>query len=201
MSDFNSIIKKHVGEDGNIPASAIETVVSAIKTAVGDEYVSKDRYKAKLGEIDSLKEKLQTTEDSVTTAEKWKSKFDDLKKEYEQYKQDEATKETKRTKENAYKQLLKECNVSDKRISSVLRVSDLEGIELDEDGKIVNADELKKSIKKEWSDFIYSESEKGAETATPPTNTGGKKSKEEIMAIKDSVERQNAIAENLDLFQ
>ncbi len=187
----------------SIDDEKIDQIIEAHLETLNSIKDERDSFKEDAEKMADLQKELKELKDNAKDDSKnpWKAKFDDLKKEYEQYKQDEATKETKRTKENAYKQLLKECNVSDKRISSVLRVSDLEGIELDGDGKIVNADELKKSIKKEWSDFIYSESEKGAETATPPTNTGGKKSKEEIMAIKDSVERQNAIAENLDLFQ
>lgn len=187
----------------SIDDEKIDQIIEAHLETLNSIKDERDSYKEDAEKMADLQKELKELKDNAKDESKnpWKAKFDELKDEYEQYKQDEATKETKRTKENAYKQLLKECNVSDKRISSVLRVSDLEGIELDEDGKIVNADELKKSIKKEWSDFIYSESEKGAETATPPTNTGGKKSKEEIMAIKDSVERQNAIAENLDLFQ
>lgn len=187
----------------SIDDEKIDQIIEAHLETLNSIKDERDSYKEDAEKMADLQKELKELKDNAKDESKnpWKAKFDELKDEYEQYKQDEATKETKRTKENAYKQLLKECNVSDKRISSVLRVSDLESIELGEDGKIVNADELKKSIKKEWSDFIYSESEKGAETATPPTNTGGKKSKEEIMAIKDSVERQNAIAENLDLFQ
>lgn len=187
----------------SIDDEKIDQIIEAHLETLNSIKDERDSYKEDAEKMADLQKELKELKDNAKDESKnpWKAKFDELKDEYEQYKQDEAVKETKRTKENAYKQLLKECNVSDKRISSVLRVSDLESIELGEDGKIVNADELKKSIKKEWSDFIYSESEKGAETATPPTNTGGKKSKEEIMAIKDSVERQNAIAENLDLFQ
>ncbi len=187
----------------SIDDEKIDQIIEAHLETLNSIKDERDSYKEDAEKMADLQKELKELKDNAKDESKnpWKAKFDELKDEYEQYKQDEAVKETKRTKENAYKQLLKECNVSDKRISSVLRVSDLESIELGEDGKIINADELKKSIKKEWSDFIYSESEKGAETATPPTNTGGKKSKEEIMAIKDSVERQNAIAENLDLFQ
>ena len=187
----------------SIDDEKIDQIIEAHLETLNSIKDERDSYKEDAEKMADLQKELKELKDNAKDESKnpWKAKFDELKDEYEQYKQNEAVKETKRTKENAYKQLLKECNVSDKRISSVLRVSDLESIELGEDGKIVNADELKKSIKKEWSDFIYSEGEKGAETPTPPTNTGGKKSKEEIMAIKDSVERQNAIAENLDLFQ
>ena len=46
MADFEGIVKKHVDEAGNIFASAINALVSAIKNAVGNEFVDKERYKA-----------------------------------------------------------------------------------------------------------------------------------------------------------
>ena len=73
-------------------------------------------------------------------------------------------------------------------------------IELDEDGKIKDADKIVNSIKEDWSEFIVTETTKGADTETPPNNTGGKMTKEEIMKIKDSNERQKAISENHELF-
>ena len=80
-------------------------------------------------------------------------------------------------------------------------MTDLDKIELDTEGKIKDNDHHKQAIKEEWADFIPKESEKGADTAKPPANTGGAgKTKEEIMAIKDRGERQKAIAENPKLF-
>jgi len=128
-------------------------------------------------------------------------KYNAIKEEFENFKKDVDAKETKSKKEAAYKALLKEVGVSEKRIDAVLKVSDLEKVELDKDGKIENASDLKKSIKEEWSDFITTSGQQGAQTATPPTG-GGKvyKNKDEIMAIKDIAERQRAIAENHELF-
>lgn len=128
-------------------------------------------------------------------------KYNAIKEEYDKYKKDIEEKEATSKKEAAYRSLLKEVGVSEKRIDSVLRVSDLEKLKLDEDGKLEDVAELKKSIKEEWSDFITSSSTKGAETAQPPSG-GGKayKTKDEIMSIKDTSERQKAIAENHELF-
>ena len=78
-------------------------MVSAIKNAVGNEFVDKERYKAKLTEIDQLKEKQQTAEDNATTAEKWKTKFEGLKSEFEAYKTEQENKETHMAKAEAYR--------------------------------------------------------------------------------------------------
>lgn len=201
MADFESIIKTHTGEDGSIPADAIAKLVKAISTTVGNEFVDKARYKAKLDEIDELQGKLQTAEDSVTTAEKWKVKYEAVKKDFSDFKADQAKKDTRTAKETAYRALLKEAGVSEKRIEAVLKVSDVDGVELTDKGEIKGADKLTASIKDEWADFIETTEVQGAQTPHPPANTGGSTTtKEQIMNIKDTGERQRAIAQNMELF-
>lgn len=154
-------------------------------------------------EIDDLNESMKNGERSPYKV-KYEAKVDeynDLKKQFDDYKADVSAKELESKKSNAYKELLKESGVSGKRIDSVLRVTDLSKIELDNDGKIKDPDGLKKNIKEEWSDFIVTESKQGANVSNPPANTGGgKKSKEEIMSIKDTAARQQAMLENKELF-
>ncbi|MCM1328836.1 MAG: phage scaffolding protein [Ruminococcus sp.] len=182
MADFESIIKNHCSEDGSIPAEAIAKLTKAISTTVGNEFVEKTRYKAKLEEIDTLKTDKQTAEDSATTAEKWKNKYETLKSEIE-------AKETKSAKETAYRALLKSAGISEKRLESVLKVSDLDGVELDKDGKIKNADKLTETVKTEWADFIVKETETGANTPNPPANNGGTF---EAMSLAEKMEFANA---------
>lgn len=197
MANFDEIVQKHVGEDGSIPAKAIGTLISAIKTAVGNEFVDKERYKAKLSEIEELKEGKQTAEDNVATAEKWKTKYEGIKQELSDLKKSYQAKETRAQKTDAYRAMLKEIGVNDKRIDAILKVTDLDGIELDAEGKLKDAAGLKKTAKEEWSDFIVTTHTQGAQTATPPGNKVEPKSREEIVKIKDPAERQAAWAEYL----
>lgn len=170
MADFEAIIRKHVGEDGTIPTSAINAIVTAIKTAVGNEFVDKERYKAKLSEIETLKEQKQTAEDNATTAEKWKDKYDGLKGEFDSYKASVTAKETKAAKETAYKAILNAVNIPDKWLDRVMKGVDLDTIELTEKGEIKGADKLKESIKTEWADVIGTTGQQGAEVKKPPNN-------------------------------
>ena len=174
--------------------------MKAISTAVGNEFVEKSRYKAKLEEIDALTEEKQTAQDSATTAEKWKTKYQALKDDFDAYKTEQTKKESHAAKEKAYRALLQEAGVSEKRLESVLKVSDVDSVELDEKGAIKGADKLTESIKSEWADFITTTETKGANTSNPPANGGTKLTKDEIFKIKDPVQRQNAIAENISLF-
>ena len=96
-----------------------------------------------------------------------KEEYDKLKKEFDDFKADTESKAKQAAIKSAYRDLLKESGISEKRIDSVLRVSDLAKVELDAEGKIKGADELKKSISEEWSDFIQTEHTEGAKTPNP----------------------------------
>ena len=202
--DILEILKKHVDESGNISATKFSDVVNAINSAVGKEFVEKKRYNDKLTEIDALKGEKQNAEDKATSAEKWKTKYDALKDDFEAYKKDITAKESEAAKNNAYKALLKEAGVSEKRLETVLKAEkpNIGGLELGEDGKFKDSDKILEGIKAEWADFITTTETKGAETPTPPSNNGGgKMTKADIMKIKDTSERQKAIAENIGLFK
>lgn len=166
--DIESIIKGHAAEDGTIPADAVAKLVKEINQTVGREFVEKSRYKAKLEEIDALKTEKQSAEDNATTSEKWKTKYEAVKSDLEALKADYSAKETHAAKESAYRDILKAAGVSEKRIKAVLKVSDVDSIELEADGKVKNADKLTESIKEEWADFIGSEGVKGAQVQNPP---------------------------------
>lgn len=199
--DILEILKKHVDEGGNISATKFNDVANAINSAVGKEFVEKKRYNDKLTEIDALKGEKQNAEDKATSAEKWKTKYDALKDDFEAFKKDISAKESKATRDNAYKELLKQAGVSEKRLDAVLKVSDVASLEMGEDGKFKDSDKILENIKTEWADFITTKETHGADTATPPTNNGGgKMTKADIMKIKDTSERQKAIAENHELF-
>ena len=125
----------------------------------------------------------------------------DLKKEFEDYKAEQAKKESRTAKETAYRALLKAAGVSEKRMDTILRCSDVDGVELNEKGEIADAKDRLKSIKDEWADFIETVEVRGAVTPDPPANISGPKTTvEEIDKIKDTEARQNAMAQNLELF-
>lgn len=171
MADFESIVRSHANEDGSIPAEAIAKLTKAIKTAVGNEFVEKPRYKEKLEEIDALKAEKQTAEDSAVTAEKWKTKYEALKSDFAKFKDDLNAKETRAAKEEAYRELLTAAGIPEKRLATILRASrdNVDAVELI-DGKIKDADKLTESIKNEWADFIPTTTVTGVQTATPPEN-------------------------------
>lgn len=193
-----------------LETDVIEEIIQAhteTVTGLKDEIEQYKSYKKDAGKLKDVQKELNDLKaDIEKTAGKnpYEVKYKALKEEFEDYKNDVSKKETKAKKEKAYKALLKEVGISDKRIDAVLKVSDVDSVELDDNGAIKDADVLKKSIKEEWADFIQTTSQKGANTANPPTQrTSGSvySSKDEIMKIKDPTERQRAINDNIGLFQ
>jgi vacuolar-type H+-ATPase subunit I/STV1 len=199
--NFEDILRKHVGEDGSIPADNISKAAQAISSAVGRAFVDKARYNAKLDEISQLEQDKNAAEDTATKASKWEEKYTKEHEAFEKYKADTEAKATRNAVKEAYKKLLTEENIDPKRHDAILRATNFDDTKLDKDGKLEGEAELRKSINDDWSDFKVTTHTEGAKVATPPANNGpAKRTREEILAIKNTVERQRAMAENHELF-
>lgn len=188
----------------SIEDEKIDQIIEAHTETVNALKEERDGYKEEAEKLPTVQKELDKAKEAASKDDgknPWKVKYDAIKEEFDNYKAEEQAKATKATKEEAYRAVLKECGVAEKRIAAVVRVADIDSIELDKDGNIKEVDALKDSIKEEWSDFIPTEGTKGADTANPPENNGGSTmTKEEILNIKDTAERQAAMAENHALF-
>lgn len=177
--------------------------VTALRDEIDKAKAEAEKYKAESKDLEKTQKELADLQAKVTAdAEERKGKdYDALKKEFDDYKADQERKAVHASKEAAYREILKDAGIAEKHFSKILKYSDVDGVELDEKGKITTAKDLLKSIKEEWSDHIQQTQTQGAQTQTPPANNGGTKlTKEEILAIKDRNERQAAINENHELF-
>lgn len=198
-----------------IEADKIDEIITAHSESIEAVKSDRDKYKA---QVDDLTEKIGKDAEALKTAQKELSDlkaqvdadaknregkdYDALKAEFDNYKKEQEAKAVKSAKETALKELLKDMKMSDRGEKQVLKWMGVDGFELDENGKIKDASTLRKSIKEDWGDYIQTEGAKGADTPTPPGGTGGGtgKTKKEIMQIKDAKERQQAIADNPELF-
>lgn len=157
-------------------------------------------YKAdaeKLADVEKELETLKAKGDNGLQA-----KYDNLKAEYEKYKTEVENAKALEAKKTAYRELIKDAGLSDKGAEKALKYAEWDKIEVDDNGKIKDSKEHLKGLKEEWAEYVVKESEKGAAVSNPPENNGGSKTtKEDILKIKDTSERQKAIAENLELFK
>lgn len=165
----------------DIPAEKIDEIISAHTETVNAIKVERDEYKASADKLDSVEKDLEKANKELEKFKDgdWENKYNDIKSQYESYKSDTEKKAVKSAKETAYKQLLLEAGISDKRVASILKVSDaiVNAVELDADGKIKDAEKLTEDAKKEWADFIVTKQEQGASTPKPAENNGGDVSK------------------------
>lgn len=169
MADFDKIIRKHVNDDGNIPADSIPAVVQAVQKAVGEGFVTLERYNVKKALADELQTKLDDVGDQT-------EKYNKLKTEYDAYKNETEAKALRAEKESAYREMLKKIGIPDKRLAVILKTVNFDELDF-KDGKFTKADELEKTAKDEWADFIVTVKETGVDSPTPPSGNGGKESK------------------------
>lgn len=101
----------------------------------------------------------------------YKTKWEDEVKAHKATKDEYALKETTGKKQAAYKALLAECKISDKRHDAIAKLADLSAIELDEKGNIKDADKIKAALTTEWAEFVETTTTKTPTVPTPPAST------------------------------
>ena len=123
-----------------IEADKVDEIINAHIEVVDGLKEERDNFKKdaeKLADVqkqlDKANDKLAKNGEGETVA---KEDYDKLKQEYDDYKADITAKNTRTEKENAFRELLKSVGVSEKRFNAIIKVSDIDGLELDKDGKI-----------------------------------------------------------------
>jgi SMC interacting uncharacterized protein involved in chromosome segregation len=173
--------------------------VNGLKDDISKYKADAEQLKTVQKERDDLKAEL-----AKNGEEDWKSKYDKVQKDFDDYKKADKAKAELTKKTEAYKALLLEVGISAKRIDQILKVSaeEIAKVAFDDEGKVKDADKFKESIQKEWDGFIAKEGEKGADVSNPPKgNGGGTLSRDEIYKrddrgrfVMDSKQRQEALA-------
>lgn len=195
-----ALTRKYLSGLGITPEQ-VEAIIEAHAETTEALKAQRDTYKADAERLSKVQTELNEMKDNQQNSEDWQKKYEKEHSDFEAYKTDIQTRDTKRQKEQAYRNLLKTAGVDEKRFDTVLKVTPLTDCEINEDGQLKNSEELLSQIKEEWSDFIVETETHGADTKTPPDAGGGNTmTKEQIMAIKDTAERQKAMKDNHELF-
>lgn len=181
-----------------IEPDKVDEIINAHAETVDGLKEQLQQYKESADKLPEVQKELDKLKESTKNG----GDYDRLKQEFEDYKAEVKNKETLNAKKAALSKVAKDAGLSEAGVAKAVKYADWSAIELDDDGNVKEAKNLIKSLREEWSEHIVKTETKGADTATPPQNSGtGKyKNRSEIMAIKDTTERQKAIAENLQLF-
>lgn len=173
--------------------------VDGLKSEIKSLEKDIESYKADADKLKAVNKELSDLKAKVAEDGNKDQDYAKLKKEYEDYKQSVENAKVRNQKETAFKEILKDAGIPEKHYAKIIKYSDVDGVELDAEGKITKAKEIMDAIKEEWADHIEKSTKKGADTAKPPKNNGGGSamSKEDIMNIKDTHERREKLAEYL----
>lgn len=185
---------------------------------VVENYVTKAEHDKKLNRAesdrDTWKEKAETAEETLKGFEgkdfdtitkerdEWKKKAEDAEKEY-------SAKEAEREKQELLKEAFAEIEFTSESAKKAIMAQIADSVSV-KNGKLIGFNDLLEDAKKnDASAFVNKEQQNleqnKAKFTTPMNNQNGNNNgtltKKDIMAIKDPVERQQKIAENMSLFQ
>jgi hypothetical protein len=193
-------------------------VTPEMEKAFSGDFLSELEVNKKLSKAendrDSWKQRAETAEetlkgfdgkdfDTITRErDEWKKKAEDAEKEY-------SAKEAEREKQELLKEAFAEVEFTSESAKKAIMAQIAEGVSV-KNGKLIGFNDLLEDAKKnDASAFVDKEQqnlEQNKARFTGPMNNqngnnNGNLTKKDIMAIKDPVERQQKIAENMSLFQ
>ena len=146
----------------------VDTIIEAHTETTDGLKADIARYKADAEKLPGVQQELDDLKSAGDGG--YKAKYEKEHADFEQYKADQTAKETRQAKETAYRAFLKSVGVSEKRIAAIIKVTDLDSVELDGDKVKDEGGKLSESVKSEWADFIENSNTDGADTNTPPAN-------------------------------
>lgn len=150
-----------------IEESQIETIIEAHTDTVNGLKADRDKYKEQAERVPDLQRKLEEAEEAIAEADDWKAKYEGERKALKDYQAKVDGEKAEAAKAKAYRDMLKAANVDPKRIDTIMRVTDLTKVEM-EDGKLKDGEKLTESAKTEWADFIIKTKTDTGQPATPP---------------------------------
>ena len=190
-------ITKKFLQSMEIPDNKIELIFDEYANAIAGITADRDRYKEQADQLASVEKELVKAQAKAEELETVSEQLKEVSAEYADYKAGVDADKVKAVKEKAYRQLLQETGISEKAIDKIIKVTDLSGVEVDDKNNVKDKTEIIKNIKTEWSDFIITQTERGAEVANPPTNTGG--STFEKMSLAEKMRFANENPENAEV--
>ena len=196
-----------------LESEKIDEIIAAHTETTDALKADRDKYKAEAeqlhdaqSELDKVKKDLEKANATIEQATKddYKGKYESEKAAKEKLESDYKAKEMEAKENAAISKWALENGYSDEGAAKIVKYGGLRGkIKLSNDGRAEIGDDIKAELDNEWKG--YKKPADVVDTAKfqkPPANDGNKSTmtKAEIMDIKDSGERQKAIAENPELF-
>lgn len=195
--DLLAVLKGALPAGVELTEEQLTAVADAVKKEQGLHFVPKDQYNTKAGEVIDLKLELETEKGKATNDEAWKTKYDSLKGEFDDYKTGIETKQTEEQQRAAVRKHLESAGANpealDLLVSAVL-TSPAEELTF-KDGEngaltIENWDKAAEPVTAKYSGLFGEIKEHGTNPDTPPAPNATTYTREQIEAM--STEEINA---------
>lgn len=178
-----------------IEEEKIDQIIEAHTETVSGLKDSLEKAEAAAKDLPGVQKELDSAKADLEAAKKdgWKDKHDALKKEFEDYKTGVTAKETKAAKEAAVRSYYESKGITGKALDIAMRGSgtEIEALELGEDGKIKDVSALDALVTGTFSGLVSTTTTTGANTANPPANNGGGKAAFDAMTLSERMKFAN----------
>lgn len=186
---FTRKFLKELGIDSEL----IDKIIDEHRGTVDSLKDEIDNLKSDADAHNEVKKELEKLKAEAQKDDTYKTKYDNLKKEYADYKATVDGEKIETRKNDAYRKALKDAGISEKRIESVLRLAKADGLidSLEFEGEnIKNPETIAEAIKTNYSDYIESTKEIGANVPNPPVQ--GNINTFDTMSLAEKMEYANA---------
>lgn len=160
-------------EGMGIEDKQIETIIEAHSETVTALKAERDKAREAAAKVPDLQKQLEDAKKATEGGSDWQSKFDAEHQAFEDYKAQVAADKKAADTASAYrKQVLEKAGIAAQYMNDVMGVTKLDGIELDDDGNIKDADKLAEAAKEKWSSFVVKKKTENEPPANPPKGNG-----------------------------
>ena len=150
-------------------------IVEAFKQEFPKHAVPKEQYSKKTNELqdaltqlDETNKKIEELGNNKVTAEEYEAKIKEITEQHEQYKADVEKREVSRSKTSALSKALEEAGAVKSSIDLLVTTFDLDAIQVDKKGNIVDLDDVLNPVKEQRKELFVTKSVEGQK---PPTST------------------------------
>lgn len=177
----------------------VDTIIEAHGDTVDGLKNDIQRYKADAEKLPGVQKELDDLKKD--NGDDFKARYEKERQDFQAYKDGIAKKEAAAAKEKAARAYFESKGIPAKSMGLVIRGAkgEIESLELDGE-KIKDASALDSLLDGDYKGLIGKVKESGMNTQNPPETSGSKMTKEQIMAIKDTAQRQKAMFDNAELF-
>lgn len=187
-----------------IEEEKIDQIIEAHTETVDAIKEQREAYRADAEKLPGVQRELDALKNN--SGNDYKAKYEKEKKDFQDYKNGIAEKESAAAKEKAARAYFESKGIPADSMGLVIRgaKAEISGLELDGE-KIKDSTALDTLLSGDYKGLIGKTTTKGTDTKTPPNTSGGIKSREEIYKKDDkgryilsTAERQAALAANIE---